>query len=67
MRPNIEYIKKLMSEKNWSNAKLALKAGVSKVTIGRVLSGKRGAGKHVIAGLIKAFPNEPINKLFFLD
>lgn len=66
MQPNIEYIKSLLRKRGWSNHKLAIKAGVSKATIGRVLSGKRGAGKKVIAGLIKAFPDEPLDKLFIL-
>lgn len=67
MKLNVEYIKELMEKNGWSNNKLAIKAGVSRATIGRVLSGKRGTGKNVIAGIIKAFPNEPVNKLFFLD
>lgn len=65
MRPNVTYIRQLMTSKNWSNGKLALQANLSRAMVGRVLSGKRGAGKAVISGLLQAFPGEPLNKLFF--
>lgn len=67
MRPNIEYIKQLQNEKGWSNAQLAIKMGVSKAHVGRIFSGKRDAGNKVISGIVKAFPNEPLDKLFVLD
>ena len=67
MRPNIEYIKQLQIKKGWSNAQLAMRMGVSKAHVGRIFSGKREAGTKVISGIIKAFPNEPLDKLFILD
>ena len=67
MRPNIHYIKQLQNEKGWSNAQLAIKMGVSKAHDGRIFSGKRDAGNKVISGIVKAFPNEPLDKLFILD
>ena len=67
MRPNIDYIKQLQNEKGWSNAQLAFKMGVSKAHVGRIFSGKREAGTKVISGIIKAFPNEPLDKLLVLD
>ncbi|MHB9925954.1 helix-turn-helix transcriptional regulator [Clostridium botulinum] len=66
MRPNKEYILELVNKNNWSQNKFAKKAGVSNATISRWINGKRGAGSELIAGIIKAFPNESINKLFFL-
>ena len=66
MRPNINYIKQLQSEKGWSNAQLAIKMGVSKAHVGRIFSGKREAGTKVISGIIRAFPNESLDKLFIL-
>ncbi|WP_251861405.1 helix-turn-helix transcriptional regulator [Clostridium sp. Marseille-Q2269] len=66
MRPNKEYIINLMYKNNWSQNKLAMKAEVSSATISRWINGQRGAGAQLIAGIIKAFPNEPLNKLFFL-
>lgn len=66
MEPNKNYILELLENLNWSQNKLAIKAGVSRTTISRWINGKRGAGKDLIAGLIRAFPNEPLDKLFFL-
>lgn len=66
MEPNKKYIIDLMHKNNWSQNKFAIKAGVSKTTISRWVNGKRGAGSGLIAGIIRAFPNESINKLFFL-
>lgn len=66
LQPNKKYILELINRNNWSQNKFAKKAGVSNATISRWINGKRGAGSELIAGIIKAFPNEPINKLFFL-
>lgn len=65
MQPNKAYIIDLIHRSNWSQNKFAMKAGVSKTTISRWINGKRGAGSELIAGIIRAFPNEPIDKLFF--
>lgn len=66
MRPNMELIHKMVKEKGWSGSQLAMKMGVSRMEANRLLNGKRIGGKKCIAGLIKAFPNVPIDKLFFL-
>lgn len=66
MTANKEYIIELVNKNNWSQNKFAQKAGVSKTTISRWLHGKRGAGRRLMSGIIKAFPNEPLDKLFFL-
>ncbi|EPS51477.1 DNA-binding protein [Clostridium botulinum CFSAN002367] len=63
--PNKEYILELVNKNNWSQNKFAKKAGVSNATISRWINGKRGAGSELIAGIIRVFPNESINKLFF--
>ena len=64
---NVEYVRKLMANKDWSERRLAAKSGLSPATISRVLSSKRGAGPRTLAGIRKAFPDEPVNKLFFLE
>ncbi|ADL50526.1 helix-turn-helix transcriptional regulator [Clostridium cellulovorans] len=66
MKPNKQYIVELINKNRWSQNKFAIKAGVSKTTVSRWINGKRGAGSELIAGIIRAFPNEPIEKLFFL-
>jgi transcriptional regulator with XRE-family HTH domain len=66
MKPKVERIKALMSDRNWSSSELARQMGVSRSETTRLLNGKRNGGNKVISGLIKAFPNEPLNSLFYL-
>lgn len=67
MRPNIDYIKAEMKKRNWSGSKLAMKMGISRMEVSRILRGEHVGGKKCIAGLIKAFPDAPLETLFFLD
>lgn len=64
MNLNSLKIKELMKEKNLSQNQLAIKANVSKGTISRVINGKRGAGRKVIVGLLRIFPDETLESLF---
>lgn len=67
MRPNIEYVKQEMERHHWTGSQLAMKMGVSRMEVSRLLRGKRVGGKKCIGGLIKAFPNAKMDELFFLD
>lgn len=67
MRPNIEFIKSEMERHKWSGSQLAMKMGVSRMEVSRLLRGQRIGGKKCIAGLMKAFPDVPFETLFFLD
>lgn len=67
MRPNIEFIKQEMNRHKWSGSQLAVKMGVSRMEVSRLLRGKRVGGKKCIGGLIKAFPDADISDLFFLE
>lgn len=67
MRPNTERIKAELAKKKWSGSQLALKMGISRMEVSRLLRGQRVGGKKCIGGLIKAFPDIPIDELFFLD
>ncbi len=67
MRLNTKFIKKLMSEKNWSEYKLAEKAGLSQATVSRILNGKRGIGMKTFTSLKKAFPEVAMKDLYFFD
>ncbi|MCD8108440.1 MAG: helix-turn-helix domain-containing protein [Phascolarctobacterium sp.] len=67
MKPNIELIKAELEKRNWSGSKLAMKMGVSRMEVSRLLRGERIGGKKCIGGLIKAFPEIPIEQLFFLE
>jgi transcriptional regulator with XRE-family HTH domain len=66
MHINKEYILVLMQKHELSQAELARRMNVSRATVSRVLNESRGAGREVIAGIIKAFPDEPIEKLFHI-
>jgi hypothetical protein len=66
MELNVSYIRQLMAERRLSIRGLAAKAGVSAAAICLVLNRKRGAGKVLIDGFIRAFPDEEMNALFFL-
>lgn len=67
MEPQIDHIKELMRSHGWNESKLARQMGISRSEVNRFLKGKRNAGKKVIDGLIKAFPNEPVEALFFFE
>lgn len=67
MRPNTELIKAELVKRKWSGSQLALKMGLSRMEVSRLLRGKRIGGKKCIGGLIKAFPDIPMEQLFFLD
>lgn len=67
MKPNIEFVKREMERHNWTGSQLAMKMGVSRMEVSRLLRGKRVGGKKCIGGLIKAFPHVDLKELFFLD
>jgi transcriptional regulator with XRE-family HTH domain len=64
---NVAYLAELLEKNGWSKRQLARNSGLSIATISRIISGKRGAGSRTLTGIRKAFPNEPIEKLFFLS
>lgn len=66
MTPNREYIISLVQERDWSWSELARRMGISKSEVCRFVSGKRKGGMKFISGILKAFPLEPFDKLFFL-
>ncbi|ADL50527.1 helix-turn-helix transcriptional regulator [Clostridium cellulovorans] len=61
---NRDVIRTLLKENQWSQNELANRVGVSRVTISRILNNKRGAGRKVIGGLIRTFPNQGVSTLF---
>lgn len=54
-----------MDKRHWSGSQLAMKMGVSRMEVSRLLRGKRVGGKKCIGGLIRAFPNTSLDDLFF--
>ncbi len=65
MVPNKEYIISLAKQKGWHDAELARRLGVSRTEISRFVHGSRRGGSKLIGGIIKAFQDEPLDKLFF--
>lgn len=65
MKPNVDRIRELMAVRQWSASELARQMGVSRSETTRLLNGKRNGGNKVISGLIKAFPEEALETLFF--
>jgi len=63
MRLKVEVVKELIIENNLSQNQLAERIGVSKGYISNSLSGKRGAGRKLLAGLLRMFPEESVATL----
>jgi transcriptional regulator with XRE-family HTH domain len=61
---NIDYIKSLMVSHNMTIGQLAVKFGISKAQLSRLLQKKRGAGSKTITGILKAFPDADKDSLF---
>lgn len=61
---NTEYVQELMDEKGYTLGQLAVKSGISKAQLSRLMRDKRGAGTKTMEGLMRAFPDADIGKLF---
>ena len=61
----IEKIKELMKSQSWCASELARRMGVSRSEVTRLLSGKRQGGTKIITGLKRAFPDVPLESLFY--
>jgi transcriptional regulator with XRE-family HTH domain len=63
MQINQEMIQKKLKANGWTQNELARRMNISKGTLSNVLSGRRGAGRKVISGLHRAFPEEKLENL----
>lgn len=66
MEPNLNYIRQLIRERDWSGSELARRMGISRAEANRFLNGQRKGGNKLISGLLKAFPTESLETLFIL-
>ena len=66
MQLNIDHVRKLVIERDWSGAELGRQMGISRAEANRLLNGKRNGGNKIIEGLLIAFPNETFASLFIL-
>ena len=63
MRLKAEVVKVLINENNLSQNQLAERIGVSKGYMSNSINGKRGAGRKLLAGLLRMFPEESVATL----
>ena len=63
----MKYIQRLMFERGWSQTELANELGLCRAEVNRYFNGKRKGGAKFIGALIRVFPDEPLNKLFFFE
>jgi transcriptional regulator with XRE-family HTH domain len=66
LEPNLNYIRQLVREHDWSGSELARRMDISRAEANRFLNGQRKGGKKLISGLLKAFPTESLETLFIL-
>jgi transcriptional regulator with XRE-family HTH domain len=67
LKPNPKYIQSLVFRQGWTETEFAEKMHVSRSMVNRFFNGKRNGGAKFIGSLLKVFPNEPMERLFFLD
>lgn len=58
-----ERISTLTRQLELSQNELAYRIGVQRGTLSNALNGKRGAGRTLLAGLLRVFPNETVASL----
>lgn len=58
MRLNTNAVKELLDECSLTQSQLAKQIGISRSFLSNALSGRRGAGRKLLAGLLRAFPGE---------
>ncbi len=63
MRLKTQAAKALINESNLSQNQLACKIGVSRGSLSNALNGRRGAGRKLLSGLLRMFPQESLVSL----
>lgn len=63
MRLNANVVRELIDKSNKSQNQTAEQIGVSRGTLSNALSGRRKAGRKLLAGLLRQFPNETVVSL----
>ena len=67
MKLSKEKVRILAQQRGLSQNELAYQIGVQKGTLSNALNGKRGAGRVLLAGLLRAFPNETVASLTVIE
>lgn len=63
MQLNNARIQALLGGNNLTQNQLAQKIGITRGALSNVLSGRRTAGRKILAGLLRAFPGETFETL----
>lgn len=63
MRLNNARIQELLGKHNMSQSQLVQRIGITKGALSNALSGRRTAGRKILAGLLRTFPGETLEKL----
>lgn len=63
MKLNNARIRELLGNHNMTQNQLARQIDISRGFLSNALSGKRGVGRKMLAGLIRVFPDEDISTL----
>ncbi|QDR81378.1 XRE family transcriptional regulator [Sporomusa termitida] len=63
MRLNSDKVQQLLDDYKLNRSRLARQIGISRGALSNALAGRRTAGKKLLAGLIRAFPDETIATL----
>jgi len=56
-------IQELLGEHDMSQIQLAQKIGITPGALSNALAGRRGAGRKLLAGLLRAFPDQTLASL----
>lgn len=60
---NSDKVQQLLDDYKLNRSRLARQIGISRGALSNALAGRRTAGKKLLAGLIRAFPDETIATL----
>ena len=67
MKLNNARIQQLLGNDNLTQNQLAQRIGITKGALSNVLSGRRTAGRKILAGLLRAFPDESFENLTIFE
>lgn len=63
MKINRKRIICLSNQNGWTQNELARRMGLPRGTLSNVLSGRRGAGRKILSGFLRIFPEEQLDNL----
>ncbi|WP_459929036.1 helix-turn-helix domain-containing protein [Desulfosporosinus burensis] len=55
----------MVNERSWTQTEFAERLGMSRAEVNRFFNGKRKGGTKLAGNIIRVFPTEPLERLFF--